>query len=441
MTNFLIDDAAKILSVLGPLLQETRGQNQSSTVCILATNSVESLLTIFAAILYNIPISIIHTDSESLAKLELLLQAANPFAILVADETLLKDVLLEKYTPHLRRILYTGAPLEGPIPLSISVGQWNTVINNAHLGTASTDIQLPDEQNFGAPVRVVYPNANGGAAVAEFFHHNIAAAIASNIKFLPKSHQWTPEDTVLLFASQFSVYTLVAQLSTLISHATLAFVDHESVLPSAVLESVKPTILINDNYSTLSLLNLSQSLTLGQEIRLALNRAALSRGSLNKTPVVEYFKSVRQIFSSTLVYPGQQEAIAASDNSKAIDDLLTCEDSNTIRALAGAHLFHALTTPLIASPISQTTIWDYRLETPDTFKGKPVISVNFGPVVSCIEARLVDAPAGQGSVDRYNYGLLQVRGCSSGNDIDIWVSTGINAVFTSDGCLRLMYEK
>lgn len=408
-------------------------------MCILSSNSVETLLTVFASVLYGVPISIIHTDKESLSNIEILLEAADPFSIIVSDERLLKDIPLEKYTPHLRYILYTGLEPVG-VSTEAEIYQWKKFVENLHVEENSIPMQ---DTEF--PIRVIYPSIalptstkDNKALITKFTHQNIAAAVATNIKILPKSQQWTDKDTILLFTSQFTVFSLVAQLSALISQSTVAYIEVELALPSAVLEQIQPTVLINDNYSTLSLLNLRQDLTLTQEIHYAFNRAALSRGTLHKTPVIKYFKSVNQIFSSTMVYPDQQEMIKGSPDVKATDDQLTNGQANAIRALTGAHFVHALTTPTVASSVSQTNIWDYREDSFDQFKNNNVTCINFGSVMSCIEARLVDSEPD--SVDTYNYGQLQVRGFSCGADLLTWHDTGISGLFTHDGCFRLVYE-
>lgn len=404
-------------------------------MCILSENSVESLLTIFAAALFNIKASLIASshaiDDDTF---EELLIAAKPFAIVVGDQSrAITTQSLTKLT-NIQSIIDASHSHKNIVPESLNIKSvtWKSILSN----TMDTE-QVEKTDRLFAPIQVVYPDFQNNkfvASVASFTHHNITSAISSILIVIPPEQRWSSKDVVLTFATELSMFTLISQLAAVASGASLTFAQNMDVPLLATADATNSTVLITDNDTSLSFLELEEDFTPIQYLRFIMNKASISRGKMSYKPVVDGFKSIKQIHTSTN-YPCNSPPPQLRKKTPKVTQI-TSSDANLIRSISGAHFIQSLCSPVLASPISQTTIWDYREDLLYTSGEDQKLLINYGAVQPCIESKVVDLSETNKS-SQHNEGILQVRGNSvSGSPFD-WIDTGIVAKFTDDGCLRI----
>lgn len=420
---------------------------------ILANNSIKTLVTFFSAILFNIPVRIIQHDIYLKTKfLENMLQKANPFAILVTDKMILKDVFFEKYTPNLKLILYTGEGLDGIMPKSLNIAYWDDFMisgdRNPKEHWLNTFPKLPNNRPLvgtifmhkrsGAPIESLVPT------VAIYNSDQLKSAIMAQKKFLAKDFQWNREDKMLIFSAACNIYTIIYQLAALVEGTALAYIEGQDVSFYETMKVLRPTILICDDYTSWLLLSYSKDLGVFSEVTFDINMSAIEQGFLKQTAAIDFLDSVRMVYTYQMIYPYIQ-ATFECDDGRDMDQ----ESCKTLCALTGAAVFHGLVSPMVAGPVCQTTVADYRLVDEPTNLGKhangdlvinTVSFINFGLPMCNLEFSLPDYPGNQSS-EKYRIGPLQVRGSSTCKQSNTWVDTGINVSIGPDSCAKLMLKK
>lgn len=405
---------------LGQWLLTLRGDSTDTTVALALPNCQQAFTTLFAATLVNIPVTFLPVDRYSYQNLSEHIQAANPFALLIADDLVLKD-LEGLDLKSLNKIVTIREKTEPG-----TVG-WKELISEFE-GNSIGKFPEIDESETSFPVQVTFER-HGKVEVSKFTHQNLAAAVASHIKVLPNSKQWTSSDQVLIFTSQLTVFTVVSQLAALVCQSNLIFLSKMNVIPRQMLHAAKPTIIVTDDETTFSLLEQKYDLTAMYTIKQRISEVKLSRGTLPSSPVLPEFASVRLIYSSTQALDNQASELPPPPEAEK--EHLDSDDTNAIRALTGARFVHCLTSPFVAGAVASTNMYDYRL---DIAQNEAWLT-NYGPVAANLEAVLHDDPAG--STEKSNEGRLSVRGFSKTGQATEWIDLGIQAKFGPDGCLKL----
>lgn len=403
--------------------------------------------------LFNIPIRFIQQDIYlTILTLESMLEKANPFAVIVTDHKLMKDVFFEKYTPNLKLILYTGRPLIGVLPKYIEIRNWDEFMIEGD--KAPQEHWLPNipEPKFGEPILgsiFMYKNSNVPAQklvplVVTFTSDQIMSAIAAQKEFLPKESRWSQKDKMLVFTASCNMYTTVFQLAALAESVDLSYLEGEDVSFLDTMIFLKPTIIICDDFTSWLLLTFSKDIGVFSEATYTSNLNSLKRGTLNHQSAIAFFNPLRLIYSFHLINPYIQQ-VYECEQGKDLDQ----KACNSLRALTGSAVIHGLVSPMIAGPICQTTISDYRvLHGPKNLGinengvkiAKTINFINFGPPMPSLEYNVSDYPGSQ-LADQYYIGSLQVRGTSTCRPKEIWIDTGIKAVISGDGCVKLMLKK
>lgn len=421
-----------IVSQLGLYFQNLRGEATDTTVGLLVPNCQQALVSLFASALFNIPTTVIPIDKDSLIYVAKHIEAANPFVLIVADEGLLDGINFSK--TQVKEVITLRNNSELCYPTSVRSSIWKTLIKSF----STTPAEFPEINETVRPVHVTYRH-NGLVKVSSFTHQNIAAAIAYHIKALPPAQHWGPMDRVLIFTSQVSLYTIVAQLAALIQGSSVLYLPIMNINPDLLLEGTKPTVIVTDDDTTLSLLNQVRDLTLPQTIKLYIDRATLSRGRLSGRPVMPSFASLRLFYTVAQITDNTEQLLHPElfqrdeDDEDDLKTHLNTYDTNTLRSLTGADVIHSLASPLLAGPVASTLVWDYRYSSDDDREKL----TNFGPVSATLEAKLCDFGNASQLEAENNEGELFVRGFVSPNEEE-WVATSIVGRFTPDGCLKVI---
>lgn len=431
------------------ILKTVDNTEEDACLVIIANNSIKTLVTIFAAVLFNIPVRIMqHDPNLKKSHLESMLHKANPFAVLVFDETLLEDIALEKLTPNLKLVLYTGAPSLKAIYTNIEVVNWDDFMINKDYNPKGTWLTTYPEQQVHKPLlgTIFMCKASGAPfdtpvpAVAAFTNNQIMSAIVAQKAFLPREAQLTKNDKLLLLTPVCNMYTIIHQLTALIECASLVFLEDQNVSFEETMNALKPTVLVCNDYTSLLLSSYSKNLGLLERARFAKSSSSIRRGTLRRRAVIPFLAPLRLIYTHQLIYPYLHNEF---EKNKTKLDQQSCND---LRALAGAAVIHGLVSPMIAGPICQTTIADYRLlhgnmDVGQEHGGKSFARnstlINFGPPMGSLEYNVSDY-TGSHLAEKFNAGSLQVRGNSTCLESSSWVDTGINVMIGADGCVKLI---
>lgn len=442
--------------VIGNKLLDTLNKSDDpndTCLVIIADNSIKTLVTIFAAILFNIPVRIIQHDADlTSSSLGNMIAKANPFAIVVSNSNIFDNVSLEKYAPNLRLVLYTGEKLNDTLSKFVEVFSWDAFLIQGNSNPQEHWLfEFPKPEIEKPIIGVVFMQKTSGApmhnptpSVSLFTNNQIMTSILSQRAFLPKKVQWTQDDKVLIFTASCNMYTLIYQLAALVEGASLAFIEGQDVSFHATMKYLKPTILVCDDFTSWLLSTFTKSLGIFSGVTYVKSMSYLNRGTLRPRAALSLFESVRMIYTYKMICPHIQYQF---ESEKGQDmDQKAC---NSLRALTGAPVIHGLASPMVAGPICQTTIGDYRTVHGPSDLGthgngdsiaKTCNFVNLGPPMVSLEFNVSDYP-GSHLAGSYNVGMLQVRGNAVCDQPDSWVDTGILVVIGTDGCVKLMLKK
>lgn len=402
-----LQELKRLVHGLGQWMKNDLQHIDSMDIVVLHATGFDSLVFFFAAALYGF--SLVFVPLEEPAQVNSAITKIKPRLIIGAEDNI--AILKDSTIPFLR----TAGSDKHSHP---AVVDWATLQNQ--FKDEPTTVLDTSSSNY--PLKTVALDANDVPVVYSYSTQNIVAAIAAQIKAIPELERWGPKDKVLTYCTTVDVYTLLLQLTGLVSGCTVVYGDRSLVTthPLRIVGDIKPTILVTEELSTYSLAELAQDLTLVRQFKLWRARKSLEQRILPKSPVIPEFESLR------LIHCGIYRSAATLE-----DPCLTTAEVNTIRCLTGARVVHALNNPVACGPVAQTGVYDYRISSNDNI-------VNFGPILPCLEAMLVD----HGSFKaRDRKGRLMVRGPAA---IDSntsykdagWQDTHLLGLWGSDGCFR-----
>lgn len=413
LTTLPREEFEKLVHLMGRKLAEYSANSIKKNVAVLLPPCLEATVIQFACCLFGLSAVYISLNDMSEESLQEALQLSNA-TVIIGPGIALSKVDYTKLN-HLVSVISVHSSFDKTLP-KVSVESWSSIAKNVN-GEQIIDQTLPDivTSETYEPAKFIYVDLKTSEMkISCFTTANIVAAVAAQIKILPRSKVWTEKDTILCLTSQLTSAHLIQQLGAFVVGASVVFpsTSYASSSPNDIVGYVKPTIILTDDYTTKSLALYTENLTVVGNIRIRLGLNSLSHGNLPKAIIPE-FKSVRLIYS---------------DGTWDSHDLST-SDSNLVRVLAGAALVHSLSAPAECGPICQTGFYDYRAEDDSRYQ-------NFGPVLPCLEGLIKD------------YGLLKaekregelwVRGPAVSSGVE-WSSTEMIGKFGVDGCFKLLVE-
>lgn len=383
-----------------------------NVVAVLLPNCIEACIVTFASILYNLPVVYIQVDELAPEKLEALIHEIEPH-ILISEGSILQSIGLEGYE-SLAGVLSVKGEVNTSLPINKT---WKQVCDECETTIGSfPEFKLSESSSI--VFSLAYKDAaTGSLRFSHFTNQNLVSSIASQIKSLPQSQKWQKSDIILSCTSSLSMYTLVLNLTALVLGATLVFPEGASINLLKMVSEVKPTILITDDDTCWSLASRSEFLTVIEMFKFRHAWKQLTKSRMPKRFVaLNEFRSVRLIHTS---YNAAQQ----------MSELQTNKDLNEIKAMTGARIVHALSSPMSLSPIVQTSMYDHRL-------GDSGLT-NFGAPLPCLEIKLRSHKEVRAD---NRQGQLWIRGYSLPGD-DEWINTAIMAQLGQDGCLRLCSDE
>ena len=271
---------------------------------------------------------------------------------------------------------------------SINVATWQDILRDAPV-TSGTE--LPSSVAKSGPMDVVTFWQSRPGQVEEmvrFTQANLVSGIAAQIAAIPAKERINPSDLFLPADSLANMHTLILTLAALYSNASVALNSVAGKSPDLVLatQGVAPTILVASPSTLLNTHSESRG-RLGSALAKASHalstRTLTQEGILSPSNVLSTFSSGASPAIGTT--PGKLRLIYVAERAGADTPHLSAGVLSDLRIFTGARVVYALTVPKVAGAISQTAVYDYRVDG-DT-KG------HFGAPLTSVEVFLKDSGA------------------------------------------------
>ena len=215
---------------------------------------------------------------------------------------------------------------------------------------------------------------------------NVVSAVAAQISALPPIQRFSPSDLYFPADSLAQPHILTQTLAALYSNASVAL---NSVAGTAVdlplaTDGISPTIISAGSQSALKLHNATSTAVQGSAFKRLAHKSqtsALEAGYMPPTTslMARVNSPVRILDAPRLRLLYVHERVNASTPPLSPSEL------SNLRAFTGARVIYGLTAASVAAPVTQTNVFDYRVE--DTVGGR---HSHFGVPLSCVEAKVVD---------------------------------------------------
>ncbi|KAF7194921.1 Long-chain-fatty-acid--CoA ligase 3 [Pseudocercospora fuligena] len=359
-----IDELSKEISTIGNHFK----QAGIKKVAIYLPNSVEYLLTIFAASFYGVtPILLPYNLPHP--KVYHFLSGTGADALVCAAGNLPLDDLsqtcknlrlltwvVEKTSRHMD---WNGVPDEAAGRLVVSV--WHDVVED-NKATATTELPSNDTGDAPGDIVTVWQPSDPAILpqIVPFTQTNIVAAIAALVTAIPMRQRLSSADLVLPADTFTHSYVLCQTLAALYMHCSVAItsVAAPGVDLQLARRGVAPTVIIA---SAETMAKLHQQETAGissglQRFGKYTQDQTVAAGRMPTDGIL--FKLLAPKSGST--EPGKLRLILTSHRLGAGSPSLTSTMLSDLRIFTRSRIIYALTTARVAGAIAQTNVFDYR---------------------------------------------------------------------------------
>jgi len=259
---------------------------------------------------------------------------------------------------------------------AINVATWQDIIQEQY-GSPDTSLPVVDRHNNLKKVVAFWPSGE----LVEYTQENIIAGIAGQLTSIPTTQRITPADLFLPADSLTTVYPLVLTLAALYSNASVALNSIASASPDLVFatQGIAPTIVVASS-SVLSKTHAETVRKLNSSLYRAVHwfqtRTMVQQGVMPLSSVFSrIYDSLRPIIGTT---PGKLRLVYVSEQVGVDSTPLSAETLSDLRIFLGARTIYALTAANVAGAVTQTGLYDYRVDDGTTIYshfGAPVTSV------------------------------------------------------------------
>ncbi|TVY52365.1 hypothetical protein LCER1_G004606 [Lachnellula cervina] len=379
--NLVAADVTRQINLIGQHIKQNGGQN----VAIYLPNSIEFLAALFACAFYDLTAILVpYHQNDPVEKLISLLQKSGADTVIAAVGSFPFDVISKSY-PALKQLIWvvdegskhmdwnevpkgTGGP--------VNVSTWQDIIQDA-APNAGSDLPLVDRASEAKNVVAFWPSGE----MVEYTNANIIAGVAGQLTSIPTTQRITHEDLFLPVESLSTIYPLVLTLSALYSNASVALNSVASLSPDIVLatQGIAPTVIVASAETlakTHSETAAKMTSTLYQAVHWFQTRSLVQQGVMPIATVFSrMFDSLRPMIGTT---PGKLRLIFVSEQVGAPSTPLSAENLSDLRIYTGARTIYSLTSAKVAGAVTQTGLYDYRVDAgTDKYShfGAPVTSV------------------------------------------------------------------
>lgn len=243
---------------------------------------------------------------------------------------------------------------------AINVSTWQEIIQDQE---PTTGTELPAVERTSELKKIIefWPSGE----MVEYTHANLIAGIAGQLTSVPTTQRITTADLFLPADSLTTIYPLVLTLSALFSNATVALNSVAGRTPDIVMatQGIAPTIIVASS-STLSKTHSETSAKMNspmyQLVHWFQTRSMVQHGVMPLATVFSrLFDNLRPIIGTT---PGKLRLIFTSAQVGSDTTPLSSETLSDLRIYLGARIIYALTAPKVAGAVTQTGIYDYRVD-------------------------------------------------------------------------------
>lgn len=375
------DDLSREINAIGKYIQG----KQAKAVAIYLPNSVELLVTVFAAAFYGFTPVLIPFNQEDHVARKLLNLSQADYLVSAAGAIPLEK--LKQECPSIIEVISVVEKTSRHMDWdNEGSSTWHEIVEAA-AGTASTDLPLVENAEVKDIVTIWQNDTPISGEIVAFTQKNIVSAVASQISALPPKERLDSSDLYLPADALTSVYILVQTLAALYSNASVALnsVAGKGVELSAAVMGVAPTI-ISASAETALKLHKESIRNVNSAAKKLAHRAqtqALSAGYMPTPSMSTKLNAPHRANIGTS--PGKLRLFYVFERAHAGTPPVSSAELSDLRAFLGARVIYAFTAAKVAGTVTQTNFFDYRVE--EATKGK---HSHFGSPVSSLEVQLVD---------------------------------------------------
>jgi len=327
---------------------------------------------------------------QPVEKIVSLLQKSKADTVVAAVGSFPFDVITQSY-PALKQLIWVVD--EGSKHLdwnevprgtggAVNVSTWQDVIQDQH-ESAGTELPVVDRHNNLKKVLAFWPSGE----LVEYTQESLISGVAGQLTSIPTTQRITPADLFLPADSLTTIYPLVLTLAALYSNASVALNSIASASPDLVFatQGIAPTIVVasssilsKTHAETVEKLNSS----LYRLVHWIQTRSMVQQGVMPISSVLSrFYDSLRPIIGTT---PGKLRLIYVSEQVGVESIPLSAETLSDLRIFLGARTIYALTAAKVAGAVTQTGLYDYRVD-----DGTGIYS-HFGAPVTSVEILFKD---------------------------------------------------
>ncbi|KAF7859621.1 hypothetical protein EAF04_008700 [Stromatinia cepivora] len=398
-------DVTRQINLIGQHIKQNGGNN----IAIYLPNSIEYLAALFACAFYDLSAILLPYDESPESLLELI-NKSKADTVIAAVGSFPFDVVTKSY-PALQQMIWVvddgSKHMDwNEVPKgtggAVNVSTWQEILQDqeAHAGS-----ELPAvDKNGKEPNKVVafWPNGE----LVEFTQSVLVAGVSGQLASIPTVQRITSKDLFLSAEPLSLIYPLVLTLSALYSNASIALTSVSIKDPDLVLatKGTSPTIVVASS-TTLAKLHTEtkDNLTspLYQVVHWFQTQSLVQHGVMPIATVFSrMYDHLRPIIGTT---PGKLRLVYVSEPIGVPSTPLSAEMLSDLRIYTGSRIIYALTASKVAGAVSQTGIYDYRVD-----DGSEKYS-HFGAPPPSVEIFLKDTKEYQTS-DTSSVGEIIVRG-------------------------------
>jgi hypothetical protein len=257
---------------------------------------------------------------------------------------------------------------------AVNVSTWQQTIQD-HESTTGDELPTVDRSVTIPGISAFWPDGE----LVNYTQANLVAGIAGQLTSIPSVQKITHKDIFLPVDALWEVYPLVVTLAALYSNASLVLNSVAGRTSDLVLatQGCAPTVIVTSPETltrTHSETKVRLNSTLYGLVHWLQTRSLVQQGVMPLASVFSRaFDSLRPILGTT---PGKLRLIFVSEQVGTEPQPLSSEILSDLRIYTGSRIVYALTAAPVAGAITQTSIYDYRVEEQaSSHFGAPVTSV------------------------------------------------------------------
>ncbi|KAG0133723.1 hypothetical protein HOY82DRAFT_500927 [Tuber indicum] len=407
-----IDQLTQNIHSLGSYIKSIPGAKR---IAIYLANDVENLVASFACAFYDLTLITLPFDPRGPPDVTSLLNRSKADVLIApAGDLALNDLNGAKNIKEIIWVVEPGSQhLNWASPNGNKSSVYHDVIKMPSTGAGDVDLDGPAVIVFGPK----YTGKERRIEMAEFNHKQIIAGVASTIASVkPGPETLKPDDVFVPVDTLSDIYTRIITYAALTSGTTVALNPIAGTHADLELcvKHVRPTVIVA---STSTLVD-TVSITAGSRMEIWHNILhyfqcrTLESGRIPKGNALIRFNDYTR---PNVGQPSRLRLVFSAETAGDLDSHpLNSEDLNDLRVYFGARVVYGLKHHMVAGPINQQHVYDYRVQpqTPKPSKKKeiPRKCAHFGGVTPGCEVFTRDWNIFKASDAGGSRGEIVVRG-------------------------------